>query len=141
MFCRRPLIISPRLVLTLTGNTHEAVDQAAREIKNMVSEMRPGIKVLEIDNCDTLVTTLKPTGNVSCVINKCFGMNPLKLDHLARFIRDPIWHPYMLHVQSDTDTHLGHNVEALGVNFVYPMLAPQSVKRNHIQSLVAEDYL
>lgn len=117
-------------VITLTGDSKKAVDDASIEIKAIAEEKNA--KVCIISNLNGLIDNMKICES-NVIINKCYGMNGNQLTHLARFIRNSVWHPWMFYVgENALIRHECSNILDLGINQIYPLKASIDVKRDEL---------
>lgn len=124
--------IKDRYVITLTGDSEHAIDSASKEIEQIAKEKNA--TVCTITNLNGLVEGMKSC-KCGVIINKCYGMNGNELTHLARFIRNPVWHPWMLYIGANAETrHDGvDKLNELGVNQIYPLKATMDIKRSEME--------
>jgi hypothetical protein len=118
-------------VITLVGSI-EAVDIASNEIKQ-IAEDDYNANVAIITNLNGLVDNMSSL-KYNIIINKCYKMEDYKLQHLARFIRDPYWwHPWMFYVDPIATKRYVDKTIPTHVNQVYPLKASFDEKKKDLE--------
>lgn len=115
-------------VITLIGSSSDSVDKASLEIKKIAENK--GANVLIISNMNFLVDNMKEL-KYNLIINKSFGTPPEKLDHLARFIRNSVWHPWMFYV--DDGSIIKNEINLEYVNQIYQLKSTNEEKRKNLE--------
>lgn len=116
--------IIERYVITLTGDSKKCIDLASIEIKQLIEEKN--MSVCTISKLNGLIDNMESC-QCHVIINKCYGMNENELTHLARFIRKPIWHPWMFYIKEKSIIKYEEN---LAVNYIYVLNAKKDIKIN-----------